>query len=120
MTTADDMLWRAASSPLTIGDLPEDAEGVRLELNDGSLSVTPLGDADHQELVLASAMLHPVIPFGLRAYPGINVIRDEEPPVMPGVAVTDPSFLTKDRRESAPRGFASSWRSRPPVLGAVT
>jgi hypothetical protein len=49
--TADPVSWAARSGVLRVEDLLRNAEGVRCELIDGSLTVTPLGDAEHQDLV---------------------------------------------------------------------
>lgn len=104
MTTAD-LLWRAAHGPLTIADLPLDVRGVRIELLDGSLYVTPLGDYEHQGLVAdCTVMIRPLLPPGLRVLSGVKVIVGEQTLVEPDVAVVDPSFVTHAGLGIAPDG----------------
>jgi Uma2 family endonuclease len=105
MTTGD-LLWRAARGPLTVDDLPTDEQGVRFELIDGSLYVTPLGDFEHQRLILNYAFLiKPQLPQGLEVLAGVNVIVGEQTLVEPDVAVVDPMFVTKAGLGVAPEGL---------------
>jgi hypothetical protein len=55
VTTAPDLFARAARGPVSVSELPEDAEGGRYELIDASLYVTPSADLEHQELCRAGA-----------------------------------------------------------------
>lgn len=61
--------------PLRFEDLPE-GDGPRIELIDGSLHVTPLGDLRHQRVV---SRLHSQLavhaPRDLEVLPGANVLR---------------------------------------------
>jgi Uma2 family endonuclease len=84
-----------AHGGLTIADLPlEGAVGVRMELIDGSLIVTPLGDLDHQEWAseLTSRLRAATLPAGCRALAGANVVLGEQTLIIPDVAVIDPLF----------------------------
>lgn len=106
MSTALDLFARAGRGLVSVSDLPEDAEGARYELIDGSLYVTPSADGPHQMLcfdlgqVLAARM-----PPGLRVAPSINVIVGEQTLVIPDVAVIDPDQLTRHDLGVSPTGL---------------
>ncbi|MEZ0166744.1 Uma2 family endonuclease [Kineococcus sp. LSe6-4] len=62
--------------PLTWEDLPRETAGPRMELIDGSLHVTPLGDLRHQRLIMTVAQgLAGLAPAGWVVLPGANVLR---------------------------------------------
>ncbi|WP_337062950.1 Uma2 family endonuclease [Kineococcus sp. G2] len=62
--------------PLRVEDLPQDENGPRMELVDGSLHVTPLGDLRHQRLVGQLAYrLTDLAPVGWVVLPGANLLR---------------------------------------------
>lgn len=89
--SAADLFARAAHGPLTIADLPLDVQGVRIELIDGGLYVTPLGDFEHQRLISDNSyLIRPHLPAGLEVLAGVNVIVGEQTLVEPDIAVVDP------------------------------
>ncbi|GAB3216262.1 Uma2 family endonuclease [Kineococcus gypseus] len=62
--------------PLRVEDLPQDEGGPRMELVDGSLHVTPLGDLRHQRLVaLLAHRLTDLAPLEWVVLPGANLLR---------------------------------------------
>ncbi|WP_380176338.1 Uma2 family endonuclease [Kineococcus sp. DHX-1] len=62
--------------PLTWEELPRETAGPRMELIDGSLHVTPLGDLRHQRLVTRlSGALSASCPSGWVVLAGANVLR---------------------------------------------
>ena len=62
--------------PLRWEDLPHDEQGPRMELVDGSLHVTPLGDLRHQRLVTRlSHQLSAIAPPDRVVLAGANVLR---------------------------------------------
>jgi Uma2 family endonuclease len=105
MTTAD-LLGLVALGPVTVTDLPTDVQNVRIELIDGSLYVTPLGDYEHQDLVMEYAVLiRSQLPDGLRVLPGVNMILGDQTLLIPDVAVVDPSFLVRRGLGISPEGM---------------
>jgi Uma2 family endonuclease len=85
-----DLLALARERPLTVADLPAKDTTGRTELIDGSLYVTPLGDLDHQRLVLRlSRQLEDMFPAdsGLEVFPGANVVAEPRTLVIPDVVV---------------------------------
>ncbi|WP_432491147.1 Uma2 family endonuclease [Kineococcus auxinigenes] len=71
MSVSIQMTW-----PLRVEDLPEDENGPRMEIVDGSLHVTPLADLRHQRLV--GRLAHDLVdlaPAGWVVLPGANVLR---------------------------------------------
>jgi Uma2 family endonuclease len=101
-----DLLWRAAQGPLTIDDLRSEIDNIRIELIDGSLYVSPLGDAEHQRLIIDYALLiRGDVPARLQVYAGINVILGEQTLVIPDFAVADPDFLVQDGLGVSPEGL---------------
>jgi Uma2 family endonuclease len=117
--TAEPVSWAARSGLLSVGDLLRGAEGMRCELIDGSLTVTPLGDAEHQDLVgRYYTALVASIPAELRALPGVNVIDGSYTVLQPDVVVIDPALLTDDGLGVTPEGLRlvveitspSTWR----------
>jgi Uma2 family endonuclease len=110
MTTPDpstaDLLGLVARGPVTVDDLPEDVQNVRIELVDGSVYVTPLGDVEHQDLVMRYAVrIRHHLPDSLRVLPGVNVIVGDQTLVIPDVAVVDPSFVVHRGLGIAPDGL---------------
>jgi Uma2 family endonuclease len=106
VTTAPDLLARATRGPVRVSELPEDAEGVRYELIDGSLYVTPSADLDHQELCLELCdVLRHGLPDKLRVASAINVIRGDQTLVIPDVAVYDRDFAVRDGLGISPEGL---------------
>jgi Uma2 family endonuclease len=104
MTMAE-LWWHAATESLTIDDLPADIDGVRLELIDGSLSVTPLGDLDHQRLVNSiTRRLESGLPAGLEALPGANVVLGDHTTLIPDVVVVDSSYAVRNGLGVSPAG----------------
>jgi Uma2 family endonuclease len=104
--SAADLFGRAAQGPLTIADLPLDVQGVRIELIDGSLYVTPLGDFEHQRLISDyTYLIRPHVPAGLEVLAGVNVIVGEQTLVEPDIAVVDPSFVTRNGLGVSPDGL---------------
>ncbi len=99
--------WWARGRPFTIDDLPDsDPPGVRVELIDGSLYVTPLGDIEHQALVMDLAVrLVGLVPSGLQVLPGANVIQGESTLVMPDVVVIDPAHAVRNGVGVSPAGL---------------
>jgi Uma2 family endonuclease len=108
MTAAIGELWaRAARGELTTDDLPNDIPGVRLELINGSLIVTPLGDFEHQAILTRLCIrLEPCLPQGLTVVAGVNVIRGLNTVLIPDVAVVDPQHLVQGGLGVAPEGLA--------------
>jgi Uma2 family endonuclease len=105
MTTAD-LLGLVTRGPVTVADLPEDVGNVRIELIDGSVYVTPLGDYEHQDLVTKYVILiNPHLPDDLRVLAGVNVILGDQTLVIPDVAVVDPSFLVQRGLGVSPEGL---------------
>jgi Uma2 family endonuclease len=89
-----------------VSDLPDDTDGARYELIDGSLYVTPSADAPHQMLCFdLGQVLARRTPPGLRVAPGINVIVGEQTLVIPDVAVIDPDHLTRHDLGVTPDGL---------------
>jgi len=93
--TAEPIDWAALSARggLTVDDLPEEhSVGVRMELIDGSLIVTPLGDVEHQKLAgrVYALLISQSLPPGCIALPGVNVMVGNRTLVIPDVAVVDP------------------------------
>ena len=85
---ATDLAGRAHQGPLCVEDLPPERG---YELIDGSLYVTPLGDLEHQSLIMDYAMrLTGLAPEGLRVLAGVNVVQGRMTLVEPDVAVVDP------------------------------
>ena len=106
MTTAPDLFARARRGPISVSDLPDDTEGARYELIDGSLYVTPSADAPHQMLCFDLGLrLASRLPPGLRVAPAINVIVGELTLVIPDVAVIDPDHLTHRDLGVTPEGL---------------
>jgi len=106
MTTAPDLFARASRGPVCVSDLPDDTEGARYELIDGSLYVTPSADVPHQMLCFdLGQVLAPRVPRGLRVAPGVNVIVGEQTLVTPDVAVIDPDELTHRDLGVSPAGL---------------
>jgi len=92
---AGQLLLRAGQGPLTIEDILDEVEGARYELIDGCLYVSPNGDVLHQLLVARfTAFLTPLVPAGLTAFPGVNVIDGPRTIVGPDVAVADATDVT--------------------------
>lgn len=101
-----DLLGRAAQGPLSIANLPADVENVRIELIDGSLFVTPLGDLDHQRLIMDYAFLiKPHVPEGLHILAGVNVIVGEQTLIEPDLAVVDLTFAAHGGLGVSPVGL---------------
>jgi Uma2 family endonuclease len=79
-------------------DLPEQA-WPRQEIVDGSLHVTPLASAGHQDIVgrLFAALLA-VVPRELRVLPGVNILRRgaTDRLLIPDVAVVEAAALVGD------------------------
>jgi len=99
-------LWDlAARGELTVGDLPE-VPGARLELVDGSLTVTPLGDYEHQLIIttLVARLVAAAPPPNLTVLAGVNVIRGASTILIPDLAVVDPSHLAMDGLGVSPDG----------------
>lgn len=108
--TADAIDWAlfSAQGGLTIDDLPDEhLVGVRMELIDGSLIVTLLGDLENQGLVTEYAALlrDEKLPDGCLALAGVNVMRGERTIVIPDVAVVDPSFSEHRGLGVSPEGL---------------
>ena len=100
-------LWDlAARGELTVGDLPDDVPGVRLELVDGSLTVTPQGDYEHQLIIteLVARLVTASLPPELAVLAGVNVIRGTSTLLIPDLAVVDPSHLAMDGLGVSPEG----------------
>lgn len=79
-------------------DLPEQA-WPRQEIIDGSLHVTPLARAGHQDIVMRlCAALLAVVPKELRVLPGVNILRRTATDrlLIPDVAVVDADALVGD------------------------
>ena len=97
-------LGLAASEGLTIADLPPEVPGVRMELINGSLLVTPLGDVDHQLIIMRLCRrLQP--PDGLEVLPGVNVILNDATLLIPDVAVIDPQCIVRNGLGVSPSGL---------------
>jgi Uma2 family endonuclease len=106
MTTAPDLFARASRGLVCVSDLPDDTEGARYELIDGSLYETPSADAPHQMLCFdLGQVLAARLPSGLRVAPSINVIVGEQTLVIPDVAVIDPDYLTRHDLGVSPAGL---------------
>lgn len=108
MTAAMSELWaHAARGELTADDLPNDIPGVRMELINGSLIVTPLGDFEHQAILTRLCVqLEPHLPEGLTVVAGVNVISGRNTVLIPDVAVVDPQHLVQGGLGVAPQGLA--------------
>jgi len=99
-----DLSLVASSGGLTIGDLPAEVPGVRMELIDGSLIVTSLGDVGHQLLITRFCReLAP--PAGLEVLAGVNVIVGDRTLLIPDVAVIDPLQLAGNGLGVTPAGL---------------
>jgi Uma2 family endonuclease len=104
--TTTSLIELAGQRELTVEDLPTDVDGVRYELIDGSLYVTPLGDFEHQLLATRIAtLLTPGLPEGLASLAGVNVILGDQTMVEPDVAVVDPAHLVRDGLGVSPKGL---------------
>jgi Uma2 family endonuclease len=91
--------------PYTIDTMPPDPIGWRGELLDGQLIMSPLADADHQDLVTALLLqLVQRVPLGLKVVPGTNVIVEDHTLLIPDVAVVDPEHLVHKRLGYSPLG----------------
>ena len=96
----------APSNPagVRVEDLPEQV-WPRQEIVDGSLHVTPLASAGHQDIVgrLYAALLS-AAPPGLRVLPGVNILRrsDTDRLLIPDVAVVEAAALLGDPVNLAP------------------
>jgi Uma2 family endonuclease len=100
------MLHSDGSRGLTIADVPRDVENLRYDLIEGSLTVTPLGDAEHQKLVTRlAAVLLTRVPEVLEVAAGVNVIDGVYTVLEPDVAVYDPTFLTEGGLGVRPEGL---------------
>jgi Uma2 family endonuclease len=85
-------------------DLPEQA-WPRQEIVDGSLYVTPLATAGHQDLVMRICMaLLAAVPEDLRVLPGVNVLRRTATDrlLIPDVAVITAAALEGDPLQVRP------------------
>ena len=91
MTTAAELFSSPAMyRALTVDDLPTDPDGVRFELIEGGLHVTPSADFDHQLLADAIvAALRPHLPPGLRTLQAPNVVQGAVTLLIPDIAVVD-------------------------------
>src|SRR5512140_3015712 len=90
MSAADHVidLSTMADGGLSIDDLPEEVPGVRVELINGSLIVTPLGDVEHQAIISRFCrLLQP--PDDLLVLAGVNVIVGGRTLIIPDLAVVD-------------------------------
>jgi Uma2 family endonuclease len=106
MTTTASLQALAARRPLVIDDLPREHGGLRHELIDGRLFVSPLGDVPHQAMVgRIYAALLPHVPAGSLVLPGVNVILGERTLVIPDVGVVDPAHLVRSDLGVAPAGL---------------
>lgn len=106
MSSAPDLFTRATRGPVSVADLPEDADGVRYELIDGSLYVTPSADVPHQLLCFdMGRRLADRVPGELRVALEVNVIVGTQTLVIPDVAVIDPAHLTERDLGVAPAGL---------------
>jgi Uma2 family endonuclease len=109
MSAADGMIDLSrvgVTGGLSIDDLPDDVPGVRMELIDGSLIVTPLGDWQHQELITRfSARLVPVVPVDLTVLAGVNVIVGERTLLIPDLVVADGRFRVRGGLGVSPEGL---------------
>ena len=90
----------APSDPagVRVEDLPEQA-WPRQEIVDGSLHVTPLASAGHQDIVMRLCMaLVAVAPKDLRVLPGVNILRRAATDrlLIPDIAVVDAEALVGD------------------------
>lgn len=102
--------WRLlnARGGLTIDDLPEGGSAdVRMELIDGSLVVTPLGDLEHQALATryAALLLGERLPQGCIAVAGVNVVVGDHTLLIPDVAVVDPQCAAREGLGVSPQGL---------------
>ena len=99
-------LDRMASGGLTVDDLPADPPGVRVELIEGSLVVAPLGDVNHQAILMRlCARLIATVPEDLEVLPGVNVILGSRTLVIPDIAVVDASRQVHDGLGVGPEGL---------------
>lgn len=110
MTSRAAIDWRLlnARGGLTIGDLPEVGnDGVRMELIDGSLVATPLGDLEHQALATryAALLLGERLPQGCIAVAGVNVVAGDQTLIIPDVAVVDPQCAVRAGLGASPQGL---------------
>ena len=102
---AGELLLRAGQGPLTIEDILDEVEGARYELIDGSLYVSPNGDVMHQLIATRCAtFLATLIPAGLRAFAGINVIDGPKTIIGPDGAVADLEAMTYRGLGVTPQG----------------
>jgi Uma2 family endonuclease len=103
---APDLFARSRRGLISVSDLPDDTEGARYELNDGSLYATPAVAAPHQMLCFdLGRALASRLPPGLRVALGVNVIVGEQALVIPDVAVIDPGQLTRHDVGVTPPGL---------------
>lgn len=103
--TYAEMAELARLRPLTTADLA-DEDGARIELIDGTLSVTPLADYEHQNLLTdLYDLLKPLMPTHLRMQFGVNVIEGDRTLVQPDLAVTDPKRVTERGLGVDPEGL---------------
>lgn len=108
--TASTIDWAllGARGGLTIADLPDEGVvGGRMELIDGSLIVTPLGDLDHQEWAseLTSRLRAQKLPEGCRALAGVTIVLGDQTLIIPDVAVVDRAFSAHGGLGVAPEGL---------------
>lgn len=106
MTELIDWARLSAQGGLTVDDLPDEhASQARLELVDGSLIVTPLGDYNHQLLIAQMIIqLSGHLPSGFVALPGVNVVHGQRTLLIPDLAVIDPALVVPSGLGVAPEG----------------
>lgn len=77
-----------------------------VELLNGRLLLTPIGDIEHQHLSgVLYTRLHVGLPDGLMVLTGVNVYDGNHVKVIPDVVVIDPEFSVRDGKGVSPDGL---------------
>lgn len=86
------------TGPMSVHDLPQEDDGPRLELVDGSLLVTPMARLQHQRLVadIVRQLSADALLGDAAVLPGVNVIADDRTLVIPDVAVVTGEAAARD------------------------
>jgi Uma2 family endonuclease len=101
-------LYHGLTHWLTVDEVEAlEANGLyNVELLNGRLLLTPIGDIEHQHLslVLANTLLAS-LPDGLMVLTGVNVYEGNYVKVIPDVVVIDPELSVRDGKGVSPDGL---------------
>jgi Uma2 family endonuclease len=101
-------LYRGLDHPLTVDEVEDlEANGLyNVELLNGRLLLTPIGDIEHQHLSLVLAgRLMMGLPGGLMVLAGVNVYEGDSVKIIPDVVVIDPELSVREGKGVSPDGL---------------